>query len=110
MKFTDPLPAPDEMALWDQKTIRDFGLRQEVLMENAGRAAFSVLEKEFGPVSGKQAFVFAGPGNNGGDAFVVARLLAGSGANVLVLHARQKKRYTGATAHNLRLVRKLNIP
>jgi len=109
MKFTDPLPTPDEMALWDQTTIRDFGLRQEVLMENAGRAAFSVLEKEFGPVSGKQALVFAGSGNNGGDAFVVARLLAGGGANVLVLHARQKKRYAGATAYNLRLVRKLNL-
>jgi len=109
MKFTDPLPTPDEMALWDQKTIHDFGLRREVLMENAGRGAFFVLEKEFGPVSGKKALVFAGPGNNGGDAFVAARILAGSGADVIVLHARQKKRYTGATAHNLRLVRKLGI-
>jgi ADP-dependent NAD(P)H-hydrate dehydratase / NAD(P)H-hydrate epimerase len=46
----------------------------EPLMERAGAAAAEVAAAMLGPAQGK-VVVLAGPGNNGGDAFVVARRL-----------------------------------
>ncbi|BBD07610.1 NAD(P)H-hydrate dehydratase [Desulfovibrio ferrophilus] len=105
-----PLPTPYEMALWDQETISDFGLRQEVLMECAGRGCFDTLTEQFESLEGLRALVLAGSGNNGGDAFVIARLLADAGALVSVIHTGRKKRYRGAAATNLRLAQRMGLP
>jgi len=53
-------------------------------MENAGRGAADVVERRVlrGAISGANAVVVAGPGNNGGDGFVLARHLALRGAVV----------------------------
>ncbi|HEV7821424.1 MAG TPA: NAD(P)H-hydrate epimerase, partial [Burkholderiales bacterium] len=53
------------------------------LMERAGHAA-AELARELA-VSGKRVLVIAGPGNNGGDALVVARQLKNAWFNVEVL-------------------------
>ncbi len=74
MMFT-PVPTPPEMAGWDARTI-ELGFSEDVLMENAARSAFDCLKRRFGaPLKGKKALLFAGSGNNGGDAFCMARLL-----------------------------------
>ena len=51
------------------------------LMENAGRAIFDEIKKNS---FGKKFAVFCGKGNNGGDGFVVARLLKSDGYDVKV--------------------------
>ena len=51
------------------------------LMERAGLAA-AELARELGGGTGKQIVVLAGPGNNGGDALVLARHLKGWWFNV----------------------------
>ena len=48
--------------------------RNEPLMERAGLAA-ATFARALASDSGKPVLIFAGPGNNGGDAFVVARYL-----------------------------------
>jgi NAD(P)H-hydrate epimerase len=96
------------MAAWD-RTAMDIGLAETVLMENAGREAMAALAEGFGPVAGRRALVLAGPGNNGGDAFVLARLLAGAGATVRTLHLAPRKKYRGAAATNLRLAARLGL-
>lgn len=66
----------------DRQTIAG-GIAGSELMENAGRAvAEAVAERH---PSGSRIVVVAGPGNNGGDGFVAARLLAERGARVEVM-------------------------
>ncbi len=108
LPLCSPLPAPAEMAAWDRAAM-DLGLAETVLMENAGREAMAALVAAFGPVAGRRALVLAGPGNNGGDAFVLARLLAGAGAAVRTLHLAPRKKYRGAAAANLRLAARLGL-
>ncbi|MFZ5811231.1 MAG: NAD(P)H-hydrate dehydratase [Thermodesulfobacteriota bacterium] len=105
-----PLPTPREMAAWDAAAVRDVGFHPHVLMENAARAAFAVLEKEYGPVSGARVHLYAGPGQNGGDALALARIAAAAGADPLILLARPKDRFRKSAAYNLRLAERLGLP
>lgn len=59
------------------------GVSPEILMENAGRAVVAKL-REVCPEP-KSVLVVCGKGNNGGDGFVVARLIAQSGVSATCL-------------------------
>ena len=65
------------------------------LMENAGRAVADVVAARFAPCS---VAVLCGPGNNGGDAFVVARLLKERGFDVRLAAADTYKGDAAAMA------------
>ena len=64
------------------------GFLRKFMMENAGAAAVKRIKEKFDPIwfldDWKRILVFAGLGNNGGDGLVIARHLAGYGANVTV--------------------------
>ncbi len=66
----------------DREAREAFGIPERVLMENAGRSAALVLDRLY--PEGRVAVV-AGSGNNGGDAVVVARVLAGWGRDVTLI-------------------------
>ncbi|MCE5263833.1 MAG: bifunctional ADP-dependent NAD(P)H-hydrate dehydratase/NAD(P)H-hydrate epimerase, partial [Deltaproteobacteria bacterium] len=61
-----------EMRAMDRRATEQFGISEEILMENAGRAAFEIISAEWG-CAGKRYLLFCGIGNNGGDGLVVAR-------------------------------------
>ncbi|MFL5479036.1 MAG: NAD(P)H-hydrate epimerase, partial [Gemmatimonadaceae bacterium] len=61
------------------------GTPSRVLMERAGTAAANEIERRFRERLRNGAVVFAGPGNNGGDGWVVASTLARSGVDVSVI-------------------------
>jgi NAD(P)H-hydrate epimerase len=61
------------------------GFLRQLMMENAGAAMVKQLVNKFPDISSKKVLVFAGLGNNGGDALVVARHLAGYGCKVIVV-------------------------
>lgn len=104
-----PLPTPHEISEWDRITIDEIGIRGEILMENAGREAVSALISEYGPVLGERILIIAGSGNNGGDGFVMARMLADLGADVLVLHTAVKSKYKGDAGYHLKIATKLGV-
>lgn len=72
-----------EAAARDRSAI-DAGIPSRALMQRAGSATASEISLRFPEQLRAGALVFAGPGNNGGDAWVVARALAASGVHVRV--------------------------
>ena len=83
-----------QMAEADRLTIAG-GIAGIVLMENAGRA---VAQYVGGHAAGGPIVVVVGPGNNGGDGFVAARVLAERGHRVRVLLLGEPGRLKGDAA------------
>jgi ADP-dependent NAD(P)H-hydrate dehydratase / NAD(P)H-hydrate epimerase len=67
------------------------GTPASVLTERAGEAAAAEIERAYPDVVGAVVNVYAGPGNNGGDGWVVARILANRGARVFVLESGEAR-------------------
>lgn len=66
----------DQMRELDRRAVEDHGIPSEVLMENAGTQVARRAEKLIDRNTLKEkALLFAGKGQNGGDAFVAARVL-----------------------------------
>jgi len=73
-----------ESAQRDREAI-DAGIPSSVLMERAGTAAASEISRRYRDHLRGGAVVFTGPGNNGGDGWVVAGCLAREGVGVTVV-------------------------
>ncbi|RJG45216.1 NAD(P)H-hydrate dehydratase [Mesorhizobium sp. DCY119] len=71
---------PDEMAKADRLAIEGGPLDGYALMRNAGAAVAALVLARF--PSASPVHVLCGPGNNGGDGYVIARLLAEAGCAV----------------------------
>ena len=89
------------MQLMDQRAMREFGSAGLTLMENAGKACADLISETFGEGAGKKALVVAGKGNNGGDGFVISRLLRERGWEAPVLLLAHPSEVTGDAAVNL---------
>lgn len=89
-----------EMREMDRRAIGEFGIPEIILMENAGLAAASVLDREAG-IRGRKFVVLCGLGNNGGDGFVVARKILSNGGAPQVVIAGDPSRFKGAARAQL---------
>lgn len=65
----------------DRLTTERHGIPSLQLMGNAGAGVVTFLQKEFSDLAKRQILILCGKGNNGGDGFVVARLLKQLGAS-----------------------------
>lgn len=94
----------------DQKTVNDYKIPEIVLMENAGIKSVLAMCEMYPDLYNKSVLVVCGPGNNGGDGFVIARHLYNLGCSVNVVAAAQLAKFKGVTAENLQILEKMNIP
>lgn len=91
---------PTEMGEADRLAIAG-GIAGIDLMEQAGRAVADAVARLF-PRDAPPVCVVAGPGNNGGDGFVTARILADRGFPVRLLLAGDPARLKGDAAEAAR--------
>jgi NAD(P)H-hydrate epimerase len=78
-----------QMQALDLRTMTEAGIPGKTLMERAGGSVVACLEEAWGSPRGKPVTVVCGKGNNGGDGFVIARLLHRRKADVRVLTMAQ---------------------
>ncbi len=70
------------------------------LMDRAGTGTAREIVRRLGPLDALRALVLCGPGNNGGDGWVVARGLAAAGALVDVCEAISAKSHDAVAARD----------
>jgi len=92
-----PVVTAEKMKYLDKRASLDYGIKEETLMENAGRGVFEEVktfcEKELKKeLKNLKTAVFCGRGNNGGDGLVCARYLkeAGAGTKVFMVAPGEK--------------------
>ncbi len=86
----------EDMRRIDGAVEESYGLPAAALMENAGRRSAEEAAQLIGGAAGKVFAVFAGGGNNGGDAFAAARHLINMGARVKMFFIGAEERLSPA--------------
>src|SRR3954451_22068020 len=97
----------DEVRELDRRAIEGFGVPGIVLMENAGRGCAELLMR-LTPAR-QPTVILCGPGNNGGDGFVIARHLDNHGWRVTVLFFTNRIPETGDAAVNYRIAHRAGL-
>jgi len=97
-----------EIRQLDRRATEEYGIPGEILMEDAGEAAYHTIRDEMG-TDGKKFAVLCGPGNNGGDGFVVARHLHAAGALVTVFIVADRGKYRGEAKKNLDILARFPV-
>ena len=91
--------------------IEDFKIDLVQMMENAGRNLADLARARFlnGDPQGRKVTVLAGTGGNGGGSLVCARWLHNRGALVTVFAARPGHEFTPVPAHQLEILRRMQV-
>ena len=93
----------EEMGTVDRRTVEEFGVPLDDLMERAGSAVAEFCLRRYPRVG--RATVLCGRGNNGGDGFVAARVLARTGMMVRVVLLGRMDEVKGEAAKALKQMR-----
>ena len=101
--------ASEVMAL-DRYAIEQVGIPGAVLMENAGRFCSRWFADRFATHFPGPVLVVAGKGNNGGDGYVMARILSESGWQVTTLILGEKEAISGDARVMLNIITQLGVP
>jgi NAD(P)H-hydrate epimerase len=105
----EPVATRDEIRAFDRYAIEALGVPGIVLMENAGRQIADVARAMLAGRAKPRVVILAGPGNNGGDGFVVARHLAMAGIRAEVALLAPREKIVGDADTNLRVLEALGF-
>ena len=92
----------------DRLTIEKYATPSLTLMERAGAGIAAAILERFARPAKKGVLIVAGKGNNGGDGFVVARLVKKKRIPCEVALLARREELTADAAHNLHAWNKLN--
>lgn len=93
----------------DRATSDEFGIPGLVLMENAATALAHLADAMLRRLNEHTALILAGPGNNGGDGFALARKLVNMGWGVSVALLAPVEAIRGDAAVNLTALSRMGI-
>ena len=94
----------------DAIAINQYNIPGIELMENAGQSTVEAIVARFGSPADKRVTILVGPGNNGGDGLVIARLLHLQGGRPEVSMLVAGDTLTGDAKTNFELLAKLPVP
>lgn len=99
-----------QMAEIDRRAQEEYGISQATLMENAGRSVAEVILSEDPSIENERIAIICGKGNNGGDGFVIARLLAEKSPERLTVYVSDQEHIKqGAASGNFQAVLDMGI-
>ncbi len=104
------LVTSSQMQGLDREAIEGYGIPGIVLMENAGRSIAHLIMERFPASSRQKVVIFIGPGNNGGDGFVIARHLHQAGFHVQLVVLAPAEKFRGDALTNYNIVKHLQLP
>ena len=104
-----PVLTSAEMRAVD-RAAEERGVPVEALMERAGHAVAGAAAALLGGAYGRRVVALCGKGNNAGDAFVAARLLAAWGATPAVVAMAGPDELARPTASNARRLEDVGVP
>jgi NAD(P)H-hydrate epimerase len=99
-----------QMQRIDRLTTEKCGVPSLTLMENAGAVVVDFLTEQFEPLTEHTIAILCGRGNNGGDGFVVARLLRNKGLTPRVVLLGDPASLKGDAAENYNRLAALAAP
>jgi NAD(P)H-hydrate epimerase len=91
-----------DMRELDRRTIEDFKVPGDVLMERAGQGVADITLDILSARMGDSVLLIAGTGNNGGDVFAAASFLAESNVAVTVWICGAKRKIKGDAEYHLK--------
>jgi NAD(P)H-hydrate epimerase len=96
-----------QVQVMDRTAIDEYGIDGAKLMTRAGQAAFKQIRERW--PDAKKISVLCGPGNNGGDGFVVARLAYEAGLDVEVFQLGNPVRLSEEAQGALNVMKKAGL-
>ncbi|MFQ5877056.1 MAG: NAD(P)H-hydrate dehydratase [Acidobacteriota bacterium] len=99
----------EQMRAIDRRTVERFGVPEIILMENAGLQLFAFLQQAYPDLALRRLLLLCGKGNNGGDAFVLARHLGNRGIPFKILLFGRSSEVKGSAAVNLKALRQMGV-
>lgn len=102
------LAKKEQMRTIDKIAVEKVGLPSIVLMENSGKVVFDEIMKMRSTF--ERVILLCGPGNNGGDGFVIARHLHNLNVPIKVFIIGKASHIHGDSLSNLNILKKLSIP
>lgn len=93
----------------DRRAIDGMKIPGLELMEAAGTRTVETIDQHIGKLSGKTVTIVCGKGNNGGDGFVVARLLRERGAGIVLYLIGKREAVRGDALANLERAAKAGL-
>ena len=99
-----------QMAQMDAFSIEEMQIPGLVLMENAGRGTVDIAKALLSKINGTKVVIFCGPGNNGGDGYVVARHLLNAGFDVKTIVLANREKIKGDALVNFLILENMGHP